>query len=207
MQFWAYDENAAVNYNYDPDKAGEILDELGYVDVNGDGFREDPNGNEWILNMDYPTGNELREKSAPIIQQHLEKVGIKVNLRQPKEMSAYVPGLTNDNTDWDLYLIGWSLGVRILIHWDYGVLQDAYNFSRWNNPKSDELLYKALKAPEAFEQKYRTEVYAEWQGLFSEELPALILYAQNSIWAYNKRIHEVQALPHTMYQDPHLWWV
>ena len=49
-QFWAYDDAAAVNYTYDPAKAGEMLDEIGYVDVNGDGFREDPDGNEWILN-------------------------------------------------------------------------------------------------------------------------------------------------------------
>ena len=117
VQFWAYDDNAAVNYTYDPEKAGQMLDELGYVDVTGDGFREDPDGNEWVLNMEYPTGNQLRERSAPIIQQQLEEVGIKVNLRQPKEMTAYVPGLTNDNTDWDLYLIGWSLRyLRILIH-------------------------------------------------------------------------------------------
>ncbi|MFP3359758.1 ABC transporter substrate-binding protein, partial [Planococcus sp. SIMBA_143] len=30
-QFWAYDDAAATNYTYDPDKAGSMLDELGYV--------------------------------------------------------------------------------------------------------------------------------------------------------------------------------
>ncbi|WP_330949527.1 peptide-binding protein [Virgibacillus sp. MG-45] len=206
-QFWAYDENAAVNYTYDPDKAKQILDELGYVDKNDDGFREDPDGNEWVLNMDYPTGNELREKSAPLIEQMLEEVGININLRQPKEMTAYVESLTNDNTDWDLYLLGWSLGSADPDPTGLWSRRAPYNFSRWNNEKSDELIKKALKAPEAFEQDFRTEVYAEWQKTFSEDLPALLLYAQNSLWAYNERLNGIDPLPYSMYNNAHLWWV
>ncbi|AOV09223.1 peptide ABC transporter substrate-binding protein [Sporosarcina ureilytica] len=207
VQFWAYDENAGTNYSYDPEKAEEMLDELGYVDVDGDGYREDPDGNEWVLNMEYPTGNQLREKSAPIIADNLDKVGIKVDLRQPKEMSVYVEGLTNDNSDWDLYLIGWSLGSGDPDPLGLWGIKDAYNFSRWNNPESDELLYDAVKAPDAFEQDYRVEKYREWQELYSEDLPALILYAQNSIWAYNDRLQGVEVLPYTMYKDAHTWWV
>ncbi|MEN2768100.1 peptide-binding protein [Ornithinibacillus sp. 16A2E] len=206
-QFWAYDESETMNYGYDPDMAGSILDELGYVDTNDDGFREDPEGNEWVINMDYPTGNELREKSAPLIEQMLEEVGINVNLRQPKEMSAYVEDLTNDNSDWDLYLLGWSLGSADPDPTGLWGTKAAYNFSRWNNPQSDELMQQALQAPEAFEQDYRKEVYKDWQKLFSEDLPALILYAQNSLWAYNDRLEGVEPLPFTMYNNPHLWWV
>ncbi|WP_404457698.1 peptide-binding protein [Oceanobacillus kapialis] len=206
-QFWAYDDAAATNYNYDPEKAGSMLDELGYVDANGDGFREDPEGNEWVLNLDYPTGNELREKTAPLIEQQLEEAGINVNLRQPKEMTAYVEELTNDNTDWDLYLLGWSLGSADPDPSGLWATTAAYNFSRWNNPESEELMQKALKAPEAFEQDFRAEVYSEWQSVFSEDLPALLLYAQNSLWAYNKRLQGVDPLPFTMYQNAHLWWV
>src|SRR5690625_624908 len=103
-QFWAYDDEAAINYTYDPDKAAEILDDAGYT-VGDDEWRTDPDGNEWIIHMNYPLGNELRERAAPIIKDYLEAVGIQVDLRQPQEMSAYIPALTNDNSDWDLYLI------------------------------------------------------------------------------------------------------
>jgi peptide/nickel transport system substrate-binding protein len=142
-----------------------------------------------------------------LIVKYLDEVGIQVDLRQPKDMSVYVEGLTNDNTDWDLYLIGWSLGSADPDPLGLWGIKDAYNFSRWNNPKSDELLYKAVKAPEAFDQDYRTKVYQEWQKHFSEDLPAFLLYAQNSIWAYNDRIQNVQILPQTMYRDSHTWWV
>ncbi|HLS60058.1 MAG TPA: peptide-binding protein [Virgibacillus sp.] len=206
LQFWAYDDEAAFNYTQDLDKAAELLDEAGY-ELGDDGFRTDPNGDEWILNMDYPTGNELREKVAPLIKEYLEEVGIEVNLRQPKEMSTYVPELEDDNTDWDLYLIGWSLGSGDPDPLGLWGINDAYNFSRWNNPDSDELLNKALKAPEAFEQDYRAEVYSEWQELFSEDLPALLLFAENKLWAHDELIHGIKPLPHTMYQDSHLWWL
>src|SRR5699024_2082254 len=109
QQFWAYDENAVTNYTYDPEKAKELLDEAGYVEGD-DGYRVTPDGEEWVVNLNYPTGNELRERVAPILADFLEEVGIKIDLRQPKEMSAYVDELTDDNTDWDLYLLGWSLG-------------------------------------------------------------------------------------------------
>ncbi|MCZ2256968.1 peptide ABC transporter substrate-binding protein [Sporosarcina sp. G11-34] len=207
VQFPAYDAEAGIQYTYDPEKAEEMLDELGYVDKTGDGFREDPDGNEWVLNMHYPTGNPLREKSAPIIVSDLEKVGIKVNLGQPTEMSVYVPGLQDDNNDWDLYLIGWSLGSADADPLGLWGIKDAYNFSRWNNPESDKLLYDAVTAPDAFEDDYRNTKYQEWQKLYSEDLPALILYAQNSIWAYNDRIENVEILPFTMYRDAHTWWV
>ena len=207
LQFWAYDDTAGTNYTYDPEKAEEMLDELGYVDKDGDGYREDPDGKEWVLNMEYPTGNEIRERSAPLVVDYLDKVGIKVDLRKPKDMSIYVEGLTDDNTDWDLYLIGWSLGSGDPDPLGLWGIKDAYNFARWNNPKSDELLDEALKAPKAFEQDYRTEVYKEWQELFTEELPAFLLYAQNSVWTYNERIQGIEALPYTMYKDSHTWWV
>lgn len=209
VQHWAYDEEAPVNYDYDPDKAAEILDEAGFTFANeGDEWRSDPDGNEWTLNFDYPLGNELRERSAPLIKEYLEAVGIQVNMRQPTDMNGvYVPALTNDDSDWDLFLLGWALGTGDPDPLGLWGIEDAFNFARWNNPESDEMLFKAVKAPEAFDQDYRQKLYSEWTTLFSEDLPAILLYAQNTIWAYQDRIHGIDPLPASMYKDPHLWWL
>ncbi|GIO28069.1 ABC transporter substrate-binding protein [Ornithinibacillus bavariensis] len=204
--FWAYDENATKNYAFNPKKASTILDELGYLDNNDDGFREDPDDNEWVLNFNYPIGNELHEKSASLIKKMLGDIGINVHLR-PQKMAAFMEDLSNDKNELDLYLLGWNLGSVDPDPTEMWGATATYNFSRWNNPKSDELLKKAVKAPEAYEQDYRKKVYKDWQELFSEDLPVLLLYAQNSVWAYNNRLQGVEPLPLTMYNNPHLWWV
>ncbi len=42
---------------YDPEKAKKMLDELGLKDVNGDGFREFPDGSPLKIPLDYPGGS------------------------------------------------------------------------------------------------------------------------------------------------------
>ncbi|MBO1002843.1 ABC transporter substrate-binding protein [Pseudogracilibacillus auburnensis] len=206
LQFWAYDEDAAIPYEHDPDKAAEILDEAGYK-MGDDGFRTDPDGNEWVVNLNYPLGNELRERAAPIIQEFLENVGIKVDLRQPKEMSVYIEDLTDDNSDWDMYMLGWSLGSGDPDPLGLWGTKDAYNYGRWNNEESEKLLREAIQAPEAFEQDYRAEKYSEWTHLFSDDLPALILFAQNKIWVYDKNLHGLDTRPYKFNNNAHLWWL
>lgn len=49
---------------YDPDMAKGLLDEIGMVDTDGDGFRELPNGDAFVLNMQFATqgiGGEVVE--------------------------------------------------------------------------------------------------------------------------------------------------
>ncbi|WP_309545302.1 ABC transporter substrate-binding protein [Virgibacillus dokdonensis] len=207
QQFWAYDEEATTNFEFDPEKAKSLLDEAGYEDTNDDGFRETPDGEEWVVNLNYPTGNKLREDSAPIIEQFLEDVGINIDLRQPKEMTAYVEELTNDNSDWDLFLLGWSLASADPDPSGLWGADAAYNYQRWNNEQSETLLEEAMQAPEAFEQDYRAKKYSEWQAVFSEDLPAILLYAQNKIYAFNERLNGVNPMPYSFINEPENWWL
>lgn len=208
QQFWAYTEDVP-QYEHSTDEAEALLDDAGYVDTDGDGFRENPDGEEWVLDLAYPTGNQIRERSAPVIQENLEAVGIKVNLQQPKEMSAYVNDIMTEDVDngLDLYLIGWSLGSGDPDPSGLWNIEAAYNMSRWNNPESDELIFKALEAPDAFEQDFRKQTYQDWQELFATDLPAVLLYAQNKIYGFNNRLNGIEPLPYSMINDPHLWWV
>jgi peptide/nickel transport system substrate-binding protein len=206
-QFSAYDDKKPNQYKFDKDKAKSLLDEAGYKDKNGDGFREDPEGNKWVLNLNYPLGNQIRERSAPIIQEFLQDVGIKVELRQPKEVGAYFEDLEKNSQDWDLYLAGWSLDSTDPDPTGLWNATAAYNYSRWNNPTADKLLKDAVAPPQAFDEEYRNKVYSDWQVQFGEDLPALILYSPNNLWAYNKRMHDVQPLDTNFVNNAHKWWV
>lgn len=206
LQFPAHDTEAAIPYEHDPDKAAEILDDAGYTMGDGD-YRTDPDGNEWELNLNYPSGNELRERAAPIIAESLEAVGIKVDLRQPKEMSVYVDDLEDDDKGWDMYMIGWSLASGDPDPLGLWGINDAYNFSRWKNEESQQLLEDAVRAPDAFDQDYRNEKYSEWTEVYSDDLPALLLFAQNKIWVHSEAIQGIDPRPYSMLANTHLWYL
>lgn len=206
-QFDAYDDTNPPQYEYSADEAKKLLDEAGYKDVDGDGFRENPDGEEWVLSLNYPLGNQIRERSAPIVEEYLEAVGINIDLRQPKEAAAYFEDLENNAQDWDLYLVGWSLDSTDPDPTGLWDAPAAYNYSRWNNTEADALLKEANTPPEAFDKAYRNEKLSEWQVKFGEDLPALILYAANSLWAHNSRLHGVDVLPYSFLNDTHLWYV
>lgn len=208
-QHWASSEERTKAYSFDPEQAKTLLDEAGYKDLDGDGFRETPEGKPWRLNMKYPAGNELRERTAPLIKQQLENVGISVNLKQPKEMSAFLIDMENDDErdDTDLYLIGWGLETSDPDPTELWSSKTPWNYSRWNNKTSDQLIKKAISAPDALEQDNRAETYALWQELYSEDLPAVLLYVEPALWIYNKRIDGVAPLPHTLFNDIHKWSV
>ncbi len=204
---WAYDESAFTIYEQDVDRANELLDEAGYEDVTGDGFREDPDGNEYVLNLDYPTGNEVRERTAPIIAAELEAVGIKVDVRNPREAATHFDIVEEDNTDWDLYLAGWSLATGDPDPAGIWKTDNAYNYLRWNDERSDELIEQAVTAPEAFDLDYRAEVYNEWTAHVSEQVPMVFLYSSDNIYAYNAALQGVYERPTGIYYNPHEWWL
>ncbi|WP_209125777.1 peptide-binding protein [Alkalihalobacillus sp. BA299] len=204
---WAFDPDAVNDYEYSEEKANALLDEAGYVDTNGDGLREDPNGNEWTLNLDYPTGNQVRERTAPIIVENLKAVGINVNMRSPREASAHFELVEKNNTGWDMYLAGWGLDTGDPDPSGIHRSTAGYNYLRWNDAHSDELLDKALKTPEAFDLEYRKQVYGEWANYFSEQLPEIPLYTANVNVVFNKKFHGWTVKPRMVNDDSHLWWL
>ena len=102
---WAYNEELDA-YPDDPDKAKQLLEEAGYKDKDGDGFVEDPKGKPFSLKLDYPTGNPIREKTAPIIAEDLKKIGLKVEVAKPREF-ADADAVEKDKVE--MWLMGWSL--------------------------------------------------------------------------------------------------
>lgn len=196
--------NEINTYPYDPAKAKQILDDAGYKDVDGDGFREDPNGKKFEITLDYPTGNKIREKSAPIIQQNLKEVGLNIKLNAPRDVGSHYDAVGADEVE--LFLAGWGLtsdpdpsGI-----WKS---TDVWNFPRWVNQESDRLIAEGLSL-KAFDQDYRKQVYIDWQKLVNDELPYVFLYSQNKISAYNTNIQNIVEHPFGVAEmDFHKWWI
>lgn len=67
-------EGDVKEYKYDVDKAKQLLDEGGYKDKDGDGFREDPQGKPFVVNLKHYAGsNPTFEPRTAALKGYWEK--------------------------------------------------------------------------------------------------------------------------------------
>lgn len=140
-----------------------------------------------VLIMSVPKGNLVRERSAVLIQQDLEKVGIKTEIRTvdfPTHMEVLRKG------DYDLGLIGSGGPVdpsQSVLDVTPGHIN---NFSQNTDPKLGELGKSGQSKLTVDERK---AVYDEYQMVMKEQMPFLFLYYPNTLIAYNNRLTNVKA--------------
>jgi peptide/nickel transport system substrate-binding protein len=85
-----------------------LLDEAGYMDRDGDGWREDSEGNRISLILNTNSGNRIREAIGEIFCQEAAKVGIEIVFK-PIDFNTMVTKL-NSSYDWEMILIGLTGG-------------------------------------------------------------------------------------------------
>ncbi|MEE9313977.1 MAG: ABC transporter substrate-binding protein [Rhizobiaceae bacterium] len=66
---------------YDPEMAKKLLDEIGMVDKDGDGFRELPNGKKIVLNMQFATQG-IPGPVVELVGQHWASVGVQTTVKE-----------------------------------------------------------------------------------------------------------------------------
>ena len=133
-------------YEYDVDKANEILDGLGWTDTDGNGIREDSEGNEIEFSLVTNTGNSVGEKVGMIVHRGMAQIGLKVDYRLI-EFGDLVSQLTG-SYDWEAMIIGFTGG------------PDPYNgISLWHSSGDLHLWYPNQLQPETEWEAEIDELY------------------------------------------------
>lgn len=173
---------------YDPEKAKKLLDDAGYIDVDGDGFREDPDGNEFVVNFASMSGGDIAEPLAQAYIQNWEDVGIKVQLTNGRlhEFNSFYDMLEKDDPNIDIYQGAWGTGTDPDPEGLYGRTA-KFNYTRYASEENDKLL-EAGNSPEAFDEDYRRDVYNKWQELMVEEVPVAPTLYRYAVHGVNKRV-------------------
>ncbi len=186
-------ENTNIeDLRYDPDRARRLLAEAGWRDEDGDGVLE-RDGRPFSFEILTNQGNELREKTATIIQRRFREVGVEADVRVI-EWSAFINNFI-DKRKFDAVVLGWSLNPdpdQYDIWHSSKTKEKEFNFVSFSNPAVDELLEQGRRT---FDQAERKRIYDRFQELLVEEQPYTFLYVAAALPVVHARFHGIDPAP------------
>jgi len=182
---WAH-EPEIKQYAPDPVKARRLLEEAGWVDSDDDGVRDrDGVSLSFVLLGKDPGWLDALSAAWAAI-------GV-----QAVPQTVTLAGLTRDflaPLTFDAAIVSWELSGDPDPYplWHSTQIQSGQNYAGWNNREADEAIEQARSLTD---RDLRRERYAEFQQIFAEEAPALLLYYPVYTYGVRSKIHQVQIGP------------
>ena len=169
--------NAEVRqYEYSVAEAGRLLDELGWVDMDGDGVREDERGNPIAFSLVTNESSNLRPKIAAIVQEGLSAVGVQVDV-ELIPFRDLVSRLT-DTFDWEAIIIGLTGGTEP--HNGINVWHSSGDLHLWHpnqetpaTPWEAEIDDLYVEASRELDHDTRVGLYHRAQEIVAENVPII----------------------------------
>lgn len=182
---WAYDADVR-QYVHDPALAIQLLEQAGWLDSDGDGIRD----REGVKLAFVLLGKDKAKLDA--ISAMWAELGV-----QAEAQAVSLPGLTADflvPRTYDAALVDWELSGDPDPYplWHSTQATTGQNYAGWDNRAADEAIEQARSLPH---REARRTHYIEFQRVFAEELPALLLYYPVYTYGVRDKIHDVQMGP------------
>ena len=198
---WQYNPDVK-RYPYDPKKALTLLADAGWRDTNGDGIL-DKSGKPFEFELLVNQGNEVRAKTAEIVQRRLAEVGISVKIRII-EWAAFIKEFINKRR-FDAVILGWTIPMDPDLYdvWHSSKTGPSeLNFISYRNDEVDVLLEQGRST---FDRNERKRCYDRIQEILAEDQPYIFLYVPDALPIFNARVRGIDPAPigisHNM-----IWW-
>ncbi len=150
-------------------------------------------------------GNDLRAKSAEIIQRRLKEVGIDVQIRIVEWATFLKEFIFPGN--FDATILGWTGGPEPD---QYNIWHSSktgprdLNFIHYHNAEVDDLLERGRRT---FDQAERKKIYDRFQEILAEEQPYTFLYVGEALPAVARRFRGIEPAPAGITYNFIKWYV
>jgi peptide/nickel transport system substrate-binding protein len=191
---WAYPPDVDP-IAYDVEEARRILDAAGWT---LQGAVRVKDGQRLSLRLYVPTGNLVRERTAPLIQANLRQIGIEIEIRTmdfatlvtfllPREADNTPRAVTPE--DFDLFLLGFGITRDPNEYLSYLIPSDmppnGFNFIGVDEPNVAALM---LEGRVTLDQEARIELYREVGRQMRDMLAWVPLYQAQDLYGVNRRL-------------------
>lgn len=175
---WRY-ETQSTQYNYNPERAYQLLTDAGWHDSDGDGILDRVKEGMWQdLEITIATYNEpgisIRQEAAKQIAEQLGRVGIRANVNVKSKSG--IKTLFKDDA-FDLALVGFNLSempdLAFLLETDANG-----NCSEYSSQAMDDLLKEARQAASSDEMRRKI---SDIQMLVVSDLPVMGLFFRTGV--------------------------
>jgi peptide/nickel transport system substrate-binding protein len=204
---WAFDPSVGKDaMSYDQDAARALLEAAGWEDSDGDGVRENADGERLSISIKYNEGNDTRQDIAEIMQAQLAEIGVEV-APTVVEWGTLLSQITDPvDRDFDGVVIGWVVEYKLddtdLFH--SSSFSGAYGWSGTMRPDVDRLLEELPLVVDRDEAK---PLWAEYQELLVDEQPYTFFYFPDRLDGVSKGLNDVQMDDRGEWVNVKDWWL
>jgi peptide/nickel transport system substrate-binding protein len=199
---WYYNPDVE-KFSYDPARAKALLAAAGWRPNSQGILMKD--GRPFDFTILTNQGNDIRVRTAEIIQGRLKEIGIRVKIRTV-EWAAFVKEFIEKGR-FEAVLLGWNTGL------------DPDQYDIWNSTKTKpgELNFTHYKSPEVdalldegrhtFDREKRRRAYFKLQEIIARDQPYTFLFIPDSLPAISRRFHGIKPAPAGIDYNFDQWYV
>ena len=198
---WAHDPELQP-VPFDLEAARRILQSTGWADTDGDGIL-DRAGEPFAFELITNTGSQVRIDAAVMVQEHLRRVGIAVQVRQLEFNTVVSRALEHD---FDAMLGGWDIDTSLDLSYAFHSesIDDGYNFGQFADSEVDRLIEAANLETDPTE---RVRLLREVEALLHRGQPYTFLWEPQRLAAASTRLRNASPGPLSPYSRLREWWV
>jgi len=202
---WAYDGTGLTDYKLDPAKAKQLIESAG-AKMGSDGIYRWTDGSPMKMRIETNQGNNARETILQVAQEQYKAIGIQID--PVLESFNQLLDRTDPGTDYEGFIIGWSLGADPDPYSIWSSTQQGkgqFNNVGYSNPAVDKALDDNRNGPDCSKAARKTANHTVDLNL-NQDAPYTFLYSGDTIGYAQKSLQNFQAFTFSREWNIEQWW-